>query len=408
MLRGWPWPPRSGSALRAINILEGLSRLGTVDIFALRSAAGTRPFPAAEDMRPAGHASVDRIRIVPRPRTGYQGLRRLGWLVARQPAELYGRRYGTARLLLREWMQDQYDLVWFQKAETYTAFEGIVDAPTIVDLDDLGDAKVRLALNSENWLSKRPTPLAALRAWRREIDANRWQRLQVEIARKADSVVVCSEDDRRALRAPNVEVVPNGCAIPDPSLLGPRRRSNSSAKVILFQGLQLYEPNIEAAHILARVVIPKLQTLVGNVQLRVVGRCDYRIGRLHDPPAIIVTGEVPRIEDELVHADLMAAPILQGGGTRLKILEALAHRVPVVATSVACAGLGLENGRHVLIADEPESFISACGRALMDEALRRDLVDLGFEFVRENYRWERVWQCVVDAARRAAAWGSSG
>ena len=74
---------------------------------------------------------------------------------------------------------------------------------------------------------------------------------------------------------------------------------------------------------------------------------------LHDPPHVIVVGRVPDITAELARADIVVVPIRYGSGTRVKIIEAFAHRIPVVSTSLGAEGLGVTDGVHLLIGDDP-------------------------------------------------------
>jgi glycosyltransferase involved in cell wall biosynthesis len=86
----------------------------------------------------------------------------------------------------------------------------------------------------------------------------------------------------------------------------------------------------------------------------------------------------------------MVVPLRHGGGTRLKILEALAWGLPVVTTSVGGAGLGLVDGRHALIADEPQAFAAAIERLLRDDDLWRDLSRAGRALVESRYDWQSI------------------
>ena len=88
-----------------------------------------------------------------------------------------------------------------------------------------------------------------------------------------------------------------------------------------------------------------------------------------------VTGYVPHIEDELARSDAVIVPIRCGSGTRIKLLEAFAHRIPAVSTSIGAEGLAVVGGTHLLLADDDEAFAPACVRVLRDLELRRALVD---------------------------------
>ena len=105
----------------------------------------------------------------------------------------------------------------------------------------------------------------------------------------------------------------------------------------------------------------------------------------HRPPAVTVVGTVPAMEPELARADIAVVPIRYGSGTRLKILESFAHRVPVVSTTVGAEGLEVVDGVHLLLADDPDAFAAACQRLLTEPDLRKRLVDAAEMLYREQF-----------------------
>jgi glycosyltransferase involved in cell wall biosynthesis len=118
---------------------------------------------------------------------------------------------------------------------------------------------------------------------------------------------------------------------------------------------------------------------------------------------------VARIETELERADLVAVPIRFGGGTRIKILESFAHRIPVVSTSLGAYGLGVIDRRHLLLADEVDTFATASLELLTQPALRTSIVGEAQRLFRERFRWttisETVKQLAIEVAGRGARHG---
>jgi glycosyltransferase involved in cell wall biosynthesis len=111
---------------------------------------------------------------------------------------------------------------------------------------------------------------------------------------------------------------------------------------------------------------------------------------LHDGSTCVVHGLVPDVTPYFEQAAVVVAPIRQGSGTRLKVLEALGRGKAVVATSVAAEGLDLRPGVDLEIADDPEAFARACAHLLADPAARRELGATGRRRVLERYRWEDI------------------
>jgi len=141
--------------------------------------------------------------------------------------------------------------------------------------------------------------------------------------------------------------------------------------------------------------------------VRLVGEPDNSVIRLDDPPKVSVVGRVDSMEPELAGADLVAVPIRYGSGTRVKILEAFAHRLPVVATTLGAEGLGVEPDVHLLVADTPPAFAAACIRLLEDRDLRLRLTEEANRFFLERYQWvyarDRMKNLILETARASRA-----
>ena len=139
-----------------------------------------------------------------------------------------------------------------------------------------------------------------------------------------------------------------------------------------------------------------------GAQIRLVGTTSPEVEKRHRPPSVIVAGRVPEMEPELARADIAVVPLRVGSGTRLKILESFAHRIPVVSTTIGADGLDVENGVHLLLADRPDEFAHACRRLIEDQALALRLVDAAEQLYLERYEWSttksRIQQLVRDLA----------
>jgi glycosyltransferase involved in cell wall biosynthesis len=171
---------------------------------------------------------------------------------------------------------------------------------------------------------------------------------------------------------------------------------------VLFQGLLRYPPNIDAARWLANEVGPALRRQVPDVRIRLVGDHPPELGSLHDPPRVTLVGRVPDITTELVQADLVVAPLRYGSGTRLKIIEAFAQRIPVAATSIGSEGLGAEDGVHLLVGDSTPALVDACARLLREPALRAEVVVRAHELFERRFRSEVIEEEIAALARGIA------
>src|SRR5262249_44972626 len=158
-----------------------------------------------------------------------------------------------------------------------------------------------------------------------------------------------SDRDAERLAVPNAAVVPNGYDEPVAPL---GRAEVGDPPTILLTGLMTYPPNADAARWLTTDIAPRVREQLPAAQVRLVGRADQRVTALGDGDRVVVTGWVEEIDPELARADVVAVPVRFGGGTRIKVLEAFAHRIPVVSTTLGVEGLDVEAGRELLIADD--------------------------------------------------------
>ena len=151
-----------------------------------------------------------------------------------------------------------------------------------------------------------------------------------------------------------------------------------------------YRPNLDAALFLADEVLPRVHETHPDARVVVVGRGGPDELQQVRRPNVDATGEVPDVRPYLARAEVVAVPILAGSGTRFKVVEGLAMSKAMVSTAVGCEGIGVEDGRHLLIADTPEAFASAIVRLFDDAALARSLGHAGREYVEREYSWTRA------------------
>jgi polysaccharide biosynthesis protein PslH len=388
----FPWPIVTGSLIRLSNVISALGEIGDVDLFSFVHAGREDPCDLPADV-PVARAATSVYT---------EGLftlgRRVDWLRSTRPIHFSVADYGTPRCAFSAWVRASYDLVWFSRAQTYEGLGRPDLGPTIVDLDDLEDQKVRAKL--EVWRADPPQRGALhARAGRLQarLDARRWRDLQDSISRSVQAVAVCSELDAARVDVPNAFVVPNGY---HDGVGAVGRVGVSTPPTILLAGVLCYPPNADGARWLVRQVLPHVRRTVPDVKIRLVGAPWPPVEELHDPPAVTVVGRVPEMLPELAQADVVAVPIRFGSGTRVKILEAFAHRIPVVSTTIGAEGLQVEQERHLLLADTPEEFAVACARVLQDTDLRTRLVDAGEQLFRSSYTWGHTRAAVQSLAER--------
>ena len=398
LAQDFPWPADSGSMLRLDAVIGALGSLGPVDLFSTVQDLRSKPVqvPATAPVARAESPVYARRHLGP--------ARRLGCALRREPLEVAARRAPGLRQALDAWAEPPYDFVWVSKGTTFASLGSPILGPTVVDLDDLEDHKI-VARLADPWFAKQYPPgakgsaHAALARAQARLEVQRWKGLQQAIAAGVEAVVVCSQLDRQRLGAANAVVVANGYQPPARTL---GRPEVSPIPTVLLQGLLFYPPNAYAARWLAEEVAPILRQLVPAAEVRLVGADSPTVRRLHDPPRVTVTGRVPEMGPELARADIVAVPIRFGSGTRIKVLEAFAHRIPVVSTTLGAEGLDVRHGEHLLLADTPEDFAAACARLLEDSALRARLAANAHELWLARYTWAHAQAAVAALATRLA------
>lgn len=225
--------------------------------------------------------------------------------------------------------------------------------------------------------------------FRNRLDLLAWERFEGRVARLADAVVVFTPRDREALapyagRVPLV-TIPLGMELPARAL-DPAGRPPPS---VLFTGSYNHPPNVDAALRLARSIFPRVRERRPDAVLTLVGEAPPDELRAAASPGVTVTGFVPSLLPYLDGAAVVAAPLFQGGGMRVKVLEALAAGKAIVASPLAVEGIGVADGEQVLLAKTDEGFAAAILALLEDRKGRVTLASRARAWAERNLGWER-------------------
>ena len=362
LLPGVPVPANTGGNLRALAMLQALD--GAFDVTALSWTREGGDIQALDRLLAGRSCEVARsgpVDTLFAEAMGFvlgcpAGYTRYGWFPAR----------------LRQLLEaEQFEAVHFDHPHTALSWPLIKrmqpQAKLVLDAHNV-EAEIieRLAESAPRWQRR------ALR-WQ----ARRIRELEMELARTMDLVFACSEKDAEAFRemgAREVRVVPNAIPPLSPPLVAQRRD-------VVFIGSLDWRPNAEAALILAQEIWPRCKALLPGARLVIVGR--------NPPPQILalaahdilVAGSVPSVAPWLDGAFATAIPLRAGSGTRIKILEAWAAGVPVVASRIAAEGLPYRDGHDLLLAEEPGEFARALVRLWRDRKLGEELSRAGLRTV---------------------------
>lgn len=218
----------------------------------------------------------------------------------------------------------------------------------------------------------------------------RLRRYERWVCRAADGVVAVSDADRTAIRrldaSLEITVVPNGVNL---------ARYDTAADPIpfdmVFTGKMDYRPNIDAMLWFGQEVLPLILARRPESTLAIVGQRPHpRLDALRGNRAITITGFVDAVEPYIAGGAVYVAPFRVGGGTRLKLLQAMAMRKAIVATTVGAEGFGVTDGREMRLVDDPAAMADTILQLLDDPAARQKLGETARQFVADRFTWEAL------------------
>jgi polysaccharide biosynthesis protein PslH len=224
------------------------------------------------------------------------------------------------------------------------------------------------------------------------------------LLRSFDACSVVSEQEARLLArvAPAgmpIGVVPNGADVQGAAQV----RSDPVPDTLVYPGALSFDANFDAVAYFLAEIFPLIKARRPAARFRITGKTDpARLAALPRHEGVEFTGYVPDVRQVVADAWCEVVPLRLGGGTRLKVLEALALGTPVVATSKGIEGLALTHGRDVLVADTPDAFAAATVRLLEDANLREQLAAAGRSVVRSRYDWPVIAQRLNDLIQQTA------
>ena len=232
------------------------------------------------------------------------------------------------------------------------------------------------------------------RPWRRALFEIEWRKLRQQeraICRRADLTVAVSPEDRDRLAAlaPGARItsIPTGV---DTNYFSPTTAPEIPGRLV-FTGSMDWQPNEDAVTYFADAILPRIRQELPTVSFAIVGRRpSARVKAVAERAGMFVTGTVDDVRPYIAQAAVYVVPLRAGGGTRLKIFEALAMQKPVVSTTVGAEGLGLTPGEDFVAADDPGAFAREVIALVKDPLRRHRLGRAGRELVETHYAWPHI------------------
>jgi glycosyltransferase involved in cell wall biosynthesis len=290
------------------------------------------------------------------------------------------------------------DAVQIQGVHLFKYFETIKNTsrrlPVLVDWHNIeSELMARYASQTANLARK----IAAYRT------APLLRRAELQMLAQASVHAVVSEREKRILQEwvpdADIRVIANGV---DTNGFGPaalqqfKSRAPDAPQTLLFVGSMDYHANIDAVVWFAQTIWPQLSEQFPALHFTIAGRQPAAAVRALASDRIHVTGTVNDIREQYANAFAVVVPLRVGGGTRLKILEAMAAGVPVISTALGAEGISVNHNENVLISDTPDDFRSAVDLLIKHPSLRLELVRNARALVVNNYDWAALGARLID------------
>ena len=387
-----PYPPKGGASQRSYNMLKQLSKYADVSLLSLAPYSKIASFfnnyeAGMEEIEHELGKYCDEIRLIPHGRHKRQTAKTLNAL----------------KSLVRN---DPYDVVCLESKELETSLtkalaENNYDA---IHLDTIGlwpyvaNLDIPLILNHHNIESQMLQRRASKTSWPLSqyirSQESKLQKLEIQAGAKARINVTCSRDDGQRLSEigiDNVAEIPNGVDLSYFSRRQNYQATESGIDLIFAGGLEWY-PNRDAMIFFAKKVWPQLKAKPQAATMTVVGRGSIPLlnNIAATDSSFKVAGFVPDVRTYLEQASIYVCPIRDGGGTKLKVLDALGMGIPLIAHPIACEGINVRNGEHVIFAETPKQFCDAILSLSADPELKMKLSANGRQLIEEQYCYNKI------------------
>jgi glycosyltransferase involved in cell wall biosynthesis len=377
----FPYPPYQGSKIRAFHLLKALASKHDVALVSFEDA----------DLQPEWKEYIGQfcpvIETLPRkPFAASRVKTWLGWLSPQPSAvvAIHSPEMGElVRQVAGEWQPDCVVALTFVTAPYALEIAGV---PKVLDIDNV---MARMLFETIPMAAGLPD------RFRRWLAYLKFARYEKRIYPQFDRCLVVTESDREGVRRwvpltpEQVWVVSNGVDI---TFLQPGM-AKPAPKTLVFNGALSYNANYDAMDYFLREIFPIVLREVPEARLKITGStAGVDLTRLALNGSVQFTGYLEDIRPTVAGSWACVVPLRLGGGTRLKILEAMALGTPVVSTFKGAEGLEVKDGQHLLLADTAETFAAQVVRLLNSAGLREDLARNGSQLAAQRYDWSQIEQ----------------
>ena len=299
----------------------------------------------------------------------------------------------TVRRLIEGWMRDgRFDVMVCDFLSASLNFPAALSTPTVLFQHNVESALWARQAQHE----RHPVKRAVF-----SLEAAKMARYERAAVRRFDHVIAVSEHDKGLMSdmapAERITVVSTGV---DLTQYGAALGAEATEPLVLFLGSMDWEANIDGVSWFCETIWPRVREAVAGARFRIVGRNPHPRIQALASDSIEVTGTVPSVIDHLREAAVFVVPLRIGGGTRLKIYEAMATGRAVVSTTVGAEGLDVTHGEDLLLEDTPEAFAASVVSLLRDPEKRRRF-ERAAAATAARFDWSRVVTVFEEALERA-------
>ncbi len=375
----FPYPPVHGGKIRAFNLLKALSERHQVTLVSFEDT------PVEDHWLEELQKYCVRVEVVKQDPFHKPHLGKLAGWFSFLPSDVvasYSRKMEeVVTQIAEEWKPDAVVALTFVTARYALK---VRNAVRIVDVDNLMTGMMQDSLQQarggKNWLRR------SLALWK-------FARYERWLYRHFDLCMVVTESDRKKIvdlfhiPVEKSGVIPNGAPVEafDGRIQTPRNGN------LIFNGALTYHANFDAMEFFLKEIFPAISRIVPGVSIKITGSTKgVPVHLLPTIDGVELTGFLPDIKPVISNSTVCVVPLRIGGGTRIKILEAMALGTPVVSTPKGAEGLEVTDGIHLLLADTPEDFAQKTVQLLRDESLRRQISSNARQLIAEKYSWSNI------------------
>ncbi|MBA4313286.1 MAG: hypothetical protein C0417_11730 [Chlorobiaceae bacterium] len=395
-----PVPPTFGGALRVYHLLRLLARNHELTVLTFGNAQNKI------ELESHFGNQVKNIHFIEKHWTRkYKRIGQLYSLLGRHSFYYMMARHNQMQQKLDELFdRNKFDIALTEFPHT-ASYEMNTDAVKIMDAHN-----VEYEIFRRMWLNAR----SPLRQLYYKSEYKKFYHEEMIAIRRQNSILVTSVNDKNILdrEVPEVPkyVIPNGVDAEYFTPTDEKREPNS----LVFTGTMSYVPNYDGLVYFLDTIFPIIQKTIPDIKIYIVGNNPPKNLLSRASNNIVITGFVDDVRPYINRSSVYVVPLRMGSGTRLKVLEAMSMRIPIVTTSMGCEGINVVDNESVLIANEPESFAESVIKLLNNKNLRQTLTENGFELMKSKYEWsvigndlERTLQTLVNNKNKYLKYSSS-